>query len=417
MEGVIYSNTFKILCPKCKSCITYQSPTFGGDNDSGWIVLECAKCKEKYETLKAKHSKTKATSTFLIVKAKNPYETSISQGAEKKEYFDSNIYEFADVMQKYPTAQKINEGVEVSGYNPNEENHNDCLNLPNFICSCGASLVDSAEVQFDADASEIGKVYGDVKTMYYKWSRQDYKQLEIEVPFKCANCQAEYLAYFGKVINGDADCDWNQSSHQLVNINQKIDRLKIMGTKSKTECLKILSTFLARWNVIAQEIILVTPFIGTQYQNAEELEESWNWIVKNTNPTKTRLITRTKTLNDFRKEYPKFGKDIDLFVNYELEPDIITNSEKLISSHSKFYAGIIGDRVELLSGSFNLVGGPSNEQISFDVLSLDFFKDNYLKPLKLDCLRRDPFAMDIRKENDKYGLEEKKYSELFPLTE
>lgn len=417
MEDVIYSNTFKILCPQCNSCIIYQSPTFEGYNDSGWIVLECAECKKKYESLKAKHPKTKATSTFLIVKARNPNETSISQGAEKKEYFDSDTYEFAEVMQNYPTAQKINKCVDISGYNPNEKNRNDCLNLPNFICSCGASLVDSAKIQWDADASEIGKTYADVRTMYYEWSRQDYKQLEIEVPFKCANCQAEHIAYFGKSINGDADCVWNQNSLQLVNINQKIDRMKIMGTKSKTECLKILSTFLARWNVIAQEIMLVTPFIGTQYQNAEELEESWNWIVKNTNPTKTRLITRTKTLNDFRKEYPKFGKDIDLFVNYELEPDIITNSEKLNSSHSKFYAGIIGDRVELLSGSFNLVGGPSNEQISFDVIPFEFFKEQYLKPLKLDSCKSDPFAMDICKEKDEYVLREKRYSELFPLTE
>ena len=215
-----------------------------------------------------------------------------------------------------------------------------------------------------------------------------------------------------------ADCKrLNVEELDFVATNQTIESRNINTLASKSDCLAILGKFLARWNNIADQIILVTPFIGTQYQNAEKLANEWKWLFDRADARKTRLITRKSTLTQFKKKYPDLGIDEEIWQKYDLEEKIIKGmKEKPNNFHAKFYAGFIGDKVELLSGSFNLVGGPSYEQISFEVVDKESFISKYLTPLKisLDITSFNPPVAYFNKEEAKWVADMSRTRKIFP---
>ena len=98
---------------------------------------------------------------------------------------------------------------------------------------------------------------------------------------------------------------------------------------------------------------------------------------------------------------------------YGLEDKIIKNFEKLNQSHAKVYAGIIGNKVEFLHGSANVVKGSSKEDFSYDLLDYEDFKGRYMDPLNIGRQRNKSFSMYIWKEDDRYVYGEKRKNEIF----
>ena len=386
----------RCVCSNCKNVVVLPSIKFDSMNDYGWIVVECQQCH--------KH---------LVISTENPDETSPSSGGRKISSYDEDIFSFDDVLAANSDAIITNEQIEASL--PPKEKAPYCYDPPHIhFCSCGQPLDDMALKSLVKNEPELKRHYDGVMSCILA-GQGDANQAIIKIDDVC-NCGNPLQFFFAKEFK--ADCKpLNVEELDFVATNQTIEPRNINTLASKSDCLAILGKFLARWNNIADQIILVTPFIGTQYQNAEKLANEWKWIFDRADARKTRLITRKSTLTQFKNKYPALGIDDDIWQKYDLEEKIIKGmKEKPNNFHAKFYAGFIGDKVELLSGSFNLVGGPSYAQISFEVVDKDSFVKKYLTPLKisLDITSFNPPVVYFNKEESRWVADMSRTREIFP---
>lgn len=398
-------------CPKCENIITCYTKRLPVMNDQGWIVIECDVCKQKCDAKKIKNPRSKIESTFIYVSMLNPDESIVKSGGRKIEAYDAEIYEESELLEDHPTAIKVNEHVVTPTKMPQHCENTDCRDLPNMSCSCGANIAEIAQSKIFEESESISKAAVSLKDMYYQ-STQNYKHICVKVSCVCA-CGRPFEAYFARSIKTDSDLNWNINSFHLISTSFPISADNINGVKSKDECMSTLKKFLARWNIIADKIILISPFIGNIHQTDEQLAQEWLNVVNNVDAQKTTLYTKKATINNIRKTYQSQGFDEKLLISYGLEDDLIKNLGKSKSFHAKIYAGIIGDKVEFLSGSFNLVSGKNKETINYQKLPLSTFKDSYLTPLGIDITEQSNFAMFIKKEKDDYDLYEEKCKDIY----
>lgn len=404
---------FKVLCPQCQNPISCHQVHFPFMNDFGAMVIECSNCKTKYNQKKAVNSKTRAKTTYFIVECVNPNESSITEGGEKINYYEyDESISLSEAKKDFPNAQIISEIVVTPPQKLEPCSNTDCLSLPNMKCSCGSDLPPYALATLKKENKIIKDGCKGILDMYYKWCWQDYKEMILELAAKCDSCKQDFIAYYARQIKKDSDCNWDAPSFHLVSTNIPINRSQLMGIKTKTECMSILKTFLARWNLIADEILVISPYIGTIHQTDAQLIEDWKWLVDNCEQSKTRLFTKTQTINSIRSTYKSLGIDANLWITYGLEDALIKDFSKINNSHAKVYAGIIGNKVEILHGSANLVKGSSNENFCYDILDYEQFKVSYMDPLKIERQRNKSSSMYIRKEGDRYVYGEKRKNEI-----
>lgn len=387
----------RCICKNCDNVVVLPSIKFDLMNDYGWIVVKCNNCGQK-----------------IIVSTDNPEETSPSSGGRKIASYDEDIYSFDEVQNEHKDAITADNEIKVSQPPKRRALYN--YNLPSihFCNSCGKYLDDMAHTLLQQNTDAITKNYGDVMNCILA-GHGDADQFVTRIDSIC-NCGNPLQFFFAKEFK--ANCKpLNINELDFVATNQTIESRHINTLATKSDCLAVLGKFIARWNNIADQIILVTPFIGTQYQNAEKLANEWQWLFDRADASKTRLITRKSTLTQFKNKYPDLGIDDSIWQKYDLEEKIIKGmKEKPNNFHAKFYAGFIGDKVELLSGSFNLVGGPSYEQISFEIVDKNDFIQKYLTPLKisLNITQFNPPVAYIHKEKTDWVPDMSRTRKIFP---
>ena len=157
------------------------------------------------------------------------------------------------------------------------------------------------------------------------------------------------------------------------------DRLNCLA--SKTEVMSSLEKLLIRWHFISDQIIIASPFVGHQYMSAENILVIWKWLFRNSDPRKVTVITRGEAWADLKEAYSDSEIPYEKRERYGLPEKIITKGVTLRNFHAKFFAGCSSGKVELLSGSANLVRGPSLENISFNTMPATRFKKKYLDVL------------------------------------
>lgn len=407
---------YRVLCPQCSSPITYHQVFFPMMNDVGAMVIECETCKKKYEENHAKNPRSTTKKTFFAVECANPAESVVVEGGIKCESyeFDENVSK-SDVFHDFPRVTFVDEEIVVPEKDYSPCSNSDCSGLPNLKCECGNSIINDAAASVRDENASIKNGCAELKQMLYQWDMHDYEKIVLNIDSSCSQCKRKFKAFYARQLKRDVDCEWNSSAFHLVSTNIPIDRTSLMGIKTKTDCMKLLKTFLARWNLIADEILVISPFIGTVYQSEKQLVDEWKWLVENCESFKTRLFTRTHTINTIRDTYASLGMDKEFTIAYGLEDELIKNYEKLNQSHAKVYAGIIGNKVEFLHGSANLVKSASSfENISYDLLDFEKFKELYMQPLQIERKRFKSFAMYIWKEEEKgYVFGENRTSGIF----
>jgi hypothetical protein len=72
-----------------------------------------------------------------------------------------------------------------------------------------------------------------------------------------------------------------------------------------------------------------------------------------------------------------------LLERFDLQNKVVAQKNSKQDFHAKFYAGTFADKCEIISGSANLVGGPSVENIAFHKMSNDRFTKRYIDKLNL----------------------------------
>ena len=367
-----------VKCPNqsCKANIQLSiGKVPGGVNDSGGWVLQCDSCSTKFP-----------------YKVKNPDDySSVESGAKILGSWDNDVPSSKEELLKEHNLETFPEDFsfdnllfiqtgeyEIPSFNDIEENI--------FFCpKCKTHLEPILYAELSDKLPSINKAITAYFNYYVKGRGGNPDSIIVVVDYKCS-CGFEtkgvlYKAFKEKELP-------IKDEHELILIDVIGADLEntIDGVYDRDDCLSVLQKLLIRWQVYYNKVFLAVPFIGFDFKNSEaQRVELWNWILKNTIPHKTTLLTRKATLTSFMEGSTNTGTDISVLKEYGLlNPTVgeLTEKKALFKRdfHAKFYAGFDRKTSEVLVGSFNIHEGSYAENIHFKSYDFgDFFLKYILK--------------------------------------
>lgn len=361
------------VCPHCDNPIAYIEVILPIDNDKGMAVVTCDKC----------------TQVFLINDIQNAELLTVHRGGRISEY--ENDLEFDNIEDVYHRLKVLKdpclfesnssgflkkdifvdlfEGRVVNPFlDPSKE--------PLYRCSCGNNL-EQLSYQFLQrlfKSGDIDRHLNDAWIAHTKGWLLNADKIIIEVCIKCP-CSKEYIAimYSHMFLYSKPP----QLDHFLIANVFNAESQKINGIYTKDACKSFVEKYALRWNLLSVQNYVVTAFIGNQYQKADELKSLWKSLSNCFSSEKSLLVTKSSTKKKFEKKINSDG-ELDILYKYGRVDTLQKNSLRHERAHAKFYAGILCNFVEILSGSFNFSSGPSVENLIYSRMSIDQFETNYL---------------------------------------
>ncbi|MFF3700764.1 MULTISPECIES: hypothetical protein [Pseudomonas] len=372
---------YNIQCQGCRSVIVFTQaltsnvtlpngtliPKFDED---GVVTFECTKCQK-----------------LSRIKVVNPDVCYAYEGAEKVEYA------FLEGMPE-PLNLEIGEIATCDDYlaqdiGLHELDHNySPTGEPLYTChKCGAGLDEKAYEILIGQINNISNGFD----RYLNWylangggPRPEYQI--VRLPCKC-ECGLDTVSYFSKPYSESANI--KETDFALINIvgAKNLQGHLTPGSFSKTQIMQWLRKLQHRWAILFDDIYLITPFIGHQYLKSEQRVENWLNVVRKISPEKTKIVTRSSEVKLFEKAYSSIsGIDYNKLQELGLSSQAIDGTIKKNKFHIKLYCAISKFGFEALSGSANIVEGPSIESMIFmSGADSHEFNEKFLKPLGLNC--------------------------------
>lgn len=353
---------------RCKEVFhIFENYEPGGINDHGYIAVKCKKCGGFTKIRMKNPSKFGCFDNFEIIDA---WEEGVNS-----QYASLPDAETALVMEREP-AEGVPHYFYPSLYHPYWQRN-------------GQNLEISALVRF---AKIKGLVYKELKCLYNGWVKSMSGYADVArciVNHEYESGGQVYKAMWGKELKDDSSfC----SEHFQLIKHSRNDSV-IDGVYSRDEMMNYLFRLLTRWKLIANQVVVVTPFIGFDFsfsknEDRAELIGLWDMLNSTLDINKTTFITRVSTYGSLKKCQDKLEVPADVLREW----DLMSNLQKMVDNpktrvktkgqfHAKFYAGVLDDHVEMLSGSFNVQTGVVLEQMHLRNISRELFKANYLDRL------------------------------------
>jgi len=352
MDSKIKSKIAK--CPHCKHPHKYKEVQFPIINDSGFWRVQCEGCQKSFGLKIENPLESRMHLNYLVI------ERSCIK-IEDLEYAN-------DVIESNVNMNSLN-----LEFDYDSRSIFNCLN-------CGSNLERQACNALTNDIISIRQAYGGAVS-YLMSNHITSKFLVVNVPFMC-DCNNNKVATFYCDFSYSGNIQENVGDYLLANINSTNLDENIDGLFSKTDIMVFLEKLLIRWNLFASKIVIACPFVGHQYLKKEDKMGVWTWLLEMLDPDKTNFITRSATFTSYKSVLEDVhGLNHKLLAEYGLENRVIESNNKKQDFHAKFYAAVIDDSVEVMSGSANLVSGPSIENITFKRYKKDDFIKKYLEPL------------------------------------
>ncbi|WP_421254479.1 hypothetical protein [Aeromonas sp. 600948] len=368
---------YKGKCPHCSNIIEFHKVIFLVDNDRGEMISQCENCD----------------GTFRIPSI-NPDESYIVSGAEKIRFLDYDIHE--------PTTyQDIHGLIEFDGklddlvvkYNTSTKSLYNCAN-------CNSGLEVEAHSHFESIFEKMANQYYNYTVLDIKGYGYNPEKAIVAIHFNC-QCGTPHIGIFYKDYNHN---EFSSSDFNLGNIRgAKQLEDNIDGTYSKTECMEILKKILVRWELFHDKIYIISPFVGHQYIKEDNLLDIWFSILSQLSKNKAKIITRTASLNLFKKAISSAIMDYKTLNEYDLSVNLIDSAIPLQRSHAKIYCAVSEYGCEIIHGSANIAYGPSTEQITFKKFSsYTQLYDKFLKNLEINTIGSNVYLPNeiVRKKND-----------------
>ena len=339
----------------------------GGINDRGFIVVKCKKCD-----------------AVTKIKMKNPSKYGVFENFEIVDVCEDEDCSQCDSIPEEKKALVIgNEpprGLPMA-FVPN-------LQHP-FWQDGETNLEETAMKNF---LSNRGLITEELKGLYNVWvkSMPGFDNVErCVVSIKYEFEGQIYEAKWAKELTNDSTfCCKHFHLIEHTGSSMLID-----GIYSRNEMMAYLFRCLMRWKMIANQVIVVTPFIGFDFPFSKEKDRTelitlWKLLNSLLDIDRTTFITRVKTYNSLKRCQKQFGIPADVLKEWglmsnlqKMEDNPKTRIKTKAQFHTKFYAGVFDDHVELLSGSSNLQTGIVLEQMHLRNISRDLFKSKYLDQL------------------------------------
>lgn len=375
MEDIKYK-TVVVKCtnPTCQTNIQLSIGKVPfGINDSGGWVLECNSCQTKFP-----------------YKVKNPTDySSVDSGAKILDSWDNEIENSkAEVLKKhnlenFPDDFHFDNLLFVQTGEYEKPTFSDIEENIFFCPQCNTHLEPIAYAKLTTKLESINQAIRAYMNYYFKGRAGSPDSIIVIANYKCS-CKYETKLVLYKNFKERELPITNEHELILIDVVGANFELTVDGIYNRDSCLEVLQKLLIRWQVYYNRVFLAAPFIGFDFKNSEEQRiELWNWILKNTLPDKTTLLTRKATFNSFLEGSTNTGLDINVLKNYGLlNPTVeeLTEKKALFKRdfHAKFYAGFDRKSSEVLVGSFNIHEGGYVENIHFKKYDFGDFFSKYI---------------------------------------
>ena len=342
-------------CPKCGCPHPYVEVTFPIANDRGFWQLACRKC-----------------GTDFAIQLSNPRESSPTEP-----------YQVGDRVEEPTDRQPVNPAQEILLHNlePNTVAHNFRYGATSlYICEkSGTALEATAQKVLQQEFQEIARKHH--QSINYGLAQRlpplEHIVIHCDVPCDCG--EMHKATFYSKFILNFDSMPKTDDGYLLANISgtNLADRLE--GLLTKTEIMTLLEKLIIRWHLISAQIIVASPFVGHSYLGAGKRLSLFSWILSSLDPDRSVFISRTRTINEYKAVLQEVDQiDSDLLASFGLENKLIAAGTRKQDFHAKFFIGRSASTCEVLSGSANLVEGPSLENASFRAMSLERCQAHYL---------------------------------------
>ena len=345
----------------------YENYEPGGLNDYGYIAVRCEKCKAITRIRMKNPSLYGIFNNFEIIEA--------WEDGESNKYENAPLGESALILNAEPA-----EGVLVE-FKPSL--------YPLFWNESIGSLEKVAYNQFNSCSHLIDEELNTLKNVFLK-SMTGFTDIERCVVIQEYEQQGIlYRAVWGKELKYENTMNSHFFHLLFHSDNQKI----IDGIYSRNVLMHYLFRCLMKWKLLANQVIVVTPFIGFDFafskdEDKQELIGLWELLNSHLDMDKSLFITRVTSYNSLKKFQKKFDVPADLLAEWDLMNNLQclfhdhkTRIKTKTQFHAKLYAGVFDDHVELLSGSYNVQTGKILEQMHLRKVTKGLFKHNYLDRL------------------------------------
>jgi hypothetical protein len=371
MENSLDRQDRVVLCPNCEHPHAYtQLRHRWGVNDVGAWQIRCANC-----------------STDFLVDVMNPDES--HGGLEIIDRFDEG-----DNRPDLPSA------VMMAVHNLPRSDYAPVFRVeeaPLYVCQAtGDSLEAPALEALGSAFTGITAAYAAAENYLASKTAVDVRHAVMRVGVTCPCGTVHVASFFTRFLVGTGPRKIGEYFLADVTGASLTDRLE--GLMSKSDIMDLLSKLLVRWRLTAERIIVASPFVGHPWDRADKSRTRWDWLMKQLDSEQAVLITRPATLTAFKK-LDQDGIKWDDLKRFGLENRIISANTKKQDFHAKFFIGVGPDRCEVLSGSANILDGPSLENISFSDMSRARCEARYISPLKValpDAAPRSRHFVEIR---------------------
>lgn len=250
-----------------------------------------------------------------------------------------------------------------------------------YECPCGQHLDELAYEQLGAEFEDVQREY----TSHLNYALKghfDAHYVTVDVAFKCACSLSHTATLYARFLIDPAERpkleDYILADVSGVDLGGVLD-----GIRSKTDAMDLLGKLILRWNLLADQILIASPFVGHQYMSAADQLTIWERLLGLLDPQIVIFLTRSTTWKSYRKSLADAGLPSDVLENFGLENKVVSAGRSKQNFHAKFYAGISENWSEVYAGSANLVRGPSIENTSFRRMSRDSFDRRYSDQMEL----------------------------------
>lgn len=349
---------YATLCPHCEHSHHYVEIRFPAVNDHGYWEIECAKCKK-----------------IFIVEVENPQESGGGVEGQIKGRYVGRFDQDRGIVASKTLRHNID--LNRNAWSFNYET------APLYECAkTSANLEVLAKSSLEENFKDIVAAYRTAQN-YLMSSGPDCDFSVVHLPLTCGCKSAHTATFYMPLLMDHNKGPTSSNDFLLADISgAKLDET-LDGIVTKNDAMDLLEKLIVRWNLLAQQILIVSPFVGTSYMKREKQLVVWDWLLKMLDPAKSVFLTRTKTVNDYKKAMESKGFPMVDLKKFGLENRIIAMDARKTDFHAKFFAAFLGNKCEVMSGSANLVRGPSVENISFKRIDKDKFVERYTDRLKL----------------------------------
>lgn len=345
-------------CPQCEQPHHYVEVHFSLSNDDGYWIVECSKCK-----------------TEFVIEMKNAFEsygTALKYVRTKNEgvFEGERALVARDVLAHDIDLNKNSWSFKFDA-------------VPLYLCA--KSEVNLEALARSALSNEIDDVllaYGTANNYLIKGG-PDHDVSVVRVPLSCSCGEKHTATFYSRLAMGTDDGPTTEDQFLLADVSGSTLEDRLDGIFSKSDIMDLLEKLLIRWNLLADQILIASPFVGTPYMSHEEQLEIWTWLLEILNPDKGVFLTRGATYTTYKKAMKTSGVSVDLLEKFGLENKIVAMDIRKQDFHAKFFAALSETECEVMSGSANLVRGPSVENISFRRMTKLQLDERYLRRLNL----------------------------------